>query len=738
MSNVFEDLLGAYDQLRKRTYKIVVEGKRSEEENLKQVAAGQPAKPIDQNAGSTLDQAAPGDVVEPDNSSNVSNDGQPNKYVVGDQGQLQKLEDDDVNASGDIAAPDAAMGGPVSPFPGLEMTETGKYTISVGLGVTQDIESKEFSTPLEAYSNAFNNIASEDIFGPGPEGRKGLLIPTYMNLLKGLEQFMGRDVIEEIKDSLKSKLASREAYFDYSELHNTKFATDLAQRFVTKYSPEELESFSKNTNKDFFGRFLADLLTPIQSVGSPEEGFIPYDKAQNIFSTFLSNRKLIFADEKEVSFDDKSFSSAFSQVVGDFYHDPVIGNGFIFNGGNNRKNDLILMSPSVKIPQAKGSFDTLSFSGPRKKQSLESFQDSLFSEKVEKILFDTADHARLDPGNITEHSMEEIVDKLFELDTQLESTRLLVSDDIKEKGYSFIRNGDLQALKLSKLYGDSNKFKDVMSHHIKKLLKASGNFQFKVGGEDSNIDYYHKVNGQTVCRMESTTTKLSSAKNELPENVNSIIKLFGSPDFNDEFDKYYEIVKDLVNTYNPDFPGNLLFKGMKNGNIDHNFIIREILFKGMGPNGKTNVENLLREKFKSGYPVIGANFNMSPSNFILYTELNGENFNSYKVDATQLNEYWSRNINSSQYIYNSREKKGTFLSKDGEKLVFSLPSLDMQLDNHESSVSFDIEVPTIKNHAEPLEDWIGIKKNTAQLAGIIQTNNNPLASEHPLDDTSNI
>lgn len=724
MSNVFEDLLGAYDQLRKRTYKIVVESRKSEEENLKQVAAGQPAKPIDQNAGSTLDQAAPGDVVEPDNSSNVTDDGQPNKYVVGDQGQLQKLEDDAENPTD----PGMESQAPLNPYPGLEVDEDGKYKIPENLAWAA-MEDKSFDDPLRAYEFLLNSRLPHQVFNSGLDPSNAALktlVPTYLNLFKGLEKFLGSDALEGLRDSLRKKIQAREAYFDYSELYNKEFTSNTVQRYIAKYLPEELDTFYNNGKKDFFGSVLMDMFLPLQSIGLPMEGFNHYEDIQRVYSNFISNRKSIFSDEPELDFEDKSFSHAFNKVVGEFYQDPELGNAFIFRQGSQKSWDLVFFAPSVKANAENSKKHSLDFSGPRRKKSYMGTDDP-FGDKVEKLVYSIADHANAfargtnvksfdmgaDGSRITKDIFK-FVDKVYELVEQVDTARELVRDDYASKGYSLMRNNDLQAIELLNTYGNENgSFKDRIIKHINELVKASGNFSHRHMIEDipgqvkeKNFDHYHKVNGKTVCRMESANAHISTTDKKLKQDINSVIKLFGQKDFKKNPSKYHEIIRDLVQTYNPNFPGDLLFKGIHSGAIDHNYLVHEIVFKGVGKNGKTNAENICRDLLKGYYPLFGSNFKDAPENHIFYTELNGDEFEAYTVNANELNEHWREIADTAEYSYDPNTGLATFTHPSGDKVQFSIPALDIKIDDYETTLGFDIEYPTIKNHAEKLDDWV--------------------------------
>ena len=381
MSDIFESLLEAHEKLRKRTYKLINEG-AEEDKNLKQVASGQPAKPIDQNAGSTLDQASPGDVVEPDNSENVTDDGDPNQYVVGPQGELQELEDP-ADAPGEeqlgLEAP--------NPFPGLEQNEEGKFTIvdpNDYSYANSTMFEKEYDAPLEAYAAALKNLTPDEIFGEDNPLAK--YIPEYMNIFQGLSDFMKKDEVDALKDKITDTLQTK-GTLDYAALHNKELAREAAINYVAKYMPEEMEGFYRNGNKEFYGSILMDLLMPYHSIGIPGSEFVQFKDIRKVFSTFMANRKALFKDEPDEDFSDPEFASAYQKTVGSFHEDETLGRGFIFRMSGPKQDDLVLLTPDIKKHIEDRPTNRLDFSKSKRKTgitSLGSMADNL-EEKLNAL-----------------------------------------------------------------------------------------------------------------------------------------------------------------------------------------------------------------------------------------------------------------------------------------------------------------------------------------------------------------
>jgi hypothetical protein len=388
MSEVFNGLLEANDKLRKRVYRFVVESK--EEEYLKQAKNGQPVNPpapvkkIDQNQGSVLDQAAPGDVVEPSNSENVTDDGQPTQKIVGDDGALHDLDSEESQEE----APSLEDPQPISNevAPGIEKTSDGKVRFSQNLlnqvvnvidqeNVAQraasnanpfassyfdknaDFFKQEFDSIPDLFKKIYDDpeiydylsLAMNDTLNVQyrREGFKKVydfakISTTLKEVLSPQEQEYHQEYLNAIEDVSRilnsydsnNPEASKLKVQDFSEYveRNQDIAAPLADGYVKTFFPEEYDSFQKNTNKEFYGNILASLLDSDVSVGIGEPDItLEPEEVKSVTKTIISNRELIFAEktnEDDVYFSNEGVRAAYNKFVGSSEEDNVLGKRF--------------------------------------------------------------------------------------------------------------------------------------------------------------------------------------------------------------------------------------------------------------------------------------------------------------------------------------------------------------------------------------------------------------------------
>lgn len=98
-NNIVNDLLQTYNQLRKRNYKFIVEDKRDGLQAQASQARNKPVTTVKQNQGTAKDQSSPGDVVQFDNSDNVSNAGDTKKYFIGPDGEQIPMDGGEENGT---------------------------------------------------------------------------------------------------------------------------------------------------------------------------------------------------------------------------------------------------------------------------------------------------------------------------------------------------------------------------------------------------------------------------------------------------------------------------------------------------------------------------------------------------------------------------------------------------------------------------------------------------------------
>lgn len=464
-SNIVNDLLQTYDKLRKRNYRFIVEDRRDDLQKQAKKASNNPVKTIQQNQGAAKDQASPGDVVQFDNSKNVSDRENESKYFIGPEGEQIPLEDENGNNETETNPAEAQ-----DIFAKLEKTtkkwdgELGDertnhalfYRLSAvqsGLDPTLDPSSAAifavnyFSKNFPVEWENFKNNKHLDFFG---------------NILADLAQgplFVGSPFTEEYSETEINSIAnSLVAYREYifTEMTLEKNFEKYTSEFIFQpLDGSRVRIFFQGEDRKRFIELKSDFITRFPKYKEIIPSFVPLSGNEGLYFSpsgedFTSDLNILFR-----SFINNAFLFATQEISEDT---------FIYNITNSRDliNSLAAIYSTVK-----------------------SFK---YGESGYKIL-----------GQY-ESQVREWMDRLFDHLTLLQDNPYLITKEI----YSISTISD-------------NLWK--MMHNL-SLACAQGvkYIENTVGVSNVNVDYYFTLGGKPYIRLASipvVNSKMKAVENLL-------------------------------------------------------------------------------------------------------------------------------------------------------------------------------------------------------------------------------